>query len=52
MDQTDSFKFLDGNVAGIYGVKKVPTNFLIDPEGLVVGVDVPLREIIGILKDK
>jgi thiol-disulfide isomerase/thioredoxin len=52
MDLTNSFKFLDGNVAGIYGVKQVPTNFLIDPEGVVVRVDVPLKEIVGILKDK
>lgn len=49
MDKTDSFKFLDGNVAGIYGVKQVPTNFLIDPKGVVIAVDVPLSEIDGLL---
>lgn len=45
MDQTDSFKFLDGNVASIYGVKQVPTNFLINPVGKVIGVNVALAEI-------
>jgi thiol-disulfide isomerase/thioredoxin len=49
MDQTDSFKFLDGNVAGIYGVKQVPTNFLIDPKGIVVAVDVPLSDVEDLL---
>ena len=45
MDKTDSFKFLDGNVAGIYGIKRVPTNFLIDPYGKVVAVDLPVAEV-------
>jgi thiol-disulfide isomerase/thioredoxin len=51
MDKTDSFKFLDGNVASIYGVKKVPTNFLIGPQGVVLGVGVPLAEIAPLLKE-
>lgn len=45
MDYTKSFKFLGGNIAGIYGVNQVPTNFLIDPEGMVVGVSLPLQEV-------
>lgn len=45
MDQTESLKFLGGEVASLYGVNKVPTNFLIDPDGYVVGVNVPLAEI-------
>ncbi|WP_020571458.1 TlpA family protein disulfide reductase [Neolewinella persica] len=45
MDYTKSFKFLGGNIAGMYGVKQVPTNFLIDPDTGVVGVNVPLDEI-------
>lgn len=49
MDQTNSFKFLDGKVAGIYGVRRVPSNFLIDPGGVVIGVDVPLGEIESLL---
>lgn len=45
MDYTKSFKFLGGNIAGQYGVNQVPTNFLIDPEGMVVGVSLPLQEV-------
>lgn len=51
MDKTESFKFLGGNVASVYGVNKVPTNFLIDPEGVVVGVDMPLGAINDFLKN-
>jgi thiol-disulfide isomerase/thioredoxin len=45
MDQTESLKFLGGDVASLYGVNKVPTNFLIDPKGQVIGVNVPLAEV-------
>lgn len=49
MDNTDSFKFLDGEVASLYGVKQVPLNFLIDPQGYIVAVNVALAEIPAIL---
>ncbi|MEM9525221.1 MAG: TlpA disulfide reductase family protein [Bacteroidota bacterium] len=45
MDQTSSLKFLGGTVASRYGVNQVPTNFLIDPDGKVMEVNVPLVEI-------
>jgi thiol-disulfide isomerase/thioredoxin len=45
MDYTKSFKFLGGNIAGMYGVNQVPTNFLIDPQGKVVKVNAVLGEI-------
>jgi len=45
MDHTESFKFLGGSVASTYGVKQVPTSFLIDPAGKVLGVDLPFDEI-------
>lgn len=45
MDKTNSLKFLGGEIATVYGVKQVPTNFLIDPMGKVLGVDVALSSI-------
>lgn len=45
MDQTASLKFLGGEVASLYGVNRVPTNILIDGDGYVVKVDVPLRDV-------
>jgi len=45
MDQTSNLKFLGGELASLYGVNQVPTNFLIDPTGKVIGVDLTLPEI-------
>ncbi len=45
MDQTGSLKFLGGEIASLYGVNQVPTNFLIDPDGRVIGVDIPPSEV-------
>lgn len=45
MDQTASLKFLGGEVASLYGVNQVPTNFFIDPNGKIIGVNLPLSEI-------
>ncbi|MEO0735071.1 MAG: TlpA disulfide reductase family protein [Bacteroidota bacterium] len=45
LDRTDSFRFLMGDLASLYGVRRIPTNFLIDPAGKVIGIDVPLASI-------
>jgi len=50
METTNSLKFLGGKVAEFYGVNQVPTNFLIGPDGVVVGVDVPLSDIPSFIK--
>lgn len=49
MDQTESFKFLGGNVAGRYGIKQVPTNIFIDPDGRIIEVNVKLRDVSGLI---
>lgn len=49
MDYTSSFRFLGGEVASLYGVKQVPLNFLIDPQGYIVAVNAALPEISAIL---
>lgn len=45
MDGNSSLRFLDGPLSQLYGVNRVPTNFLIDPAGRVLGVDVPPAEV-------
>lgn len=45
MDKTDSFKFLGGQVATQYGVKQVPTNFLIDPQGQILAINVAPEKV-------
>ncbi len=45
MDQATSLRFFDSPIAGLYGVKQVPTKFLIDEKGVVIGVDQSMEEI-------
>ena len=39
MDQSKSLRFLDGPVASLYGVKQVPTKYLINQKGVIMGVN-------------
>lgn len=50
MDQTGSTRFLNGPISELYGVNSVPTDFLIDPQGKVVGVDLPFTEVVSIVQ--
>ncbi|MEM7573878.1 MAG: TlpA disulfide reductase family protein [Bacteroidota bacterium] len=50
MDATSSLKFLNGPISDLYGVNQVPTHFLINPAGEVVGVDLSWREILSEIK--
>lgn len=49
MDKTTNTKFLNGPISDLYGVNSVPTDFLIDPEGRVVGVNLPFEEVLKIV---
>lgn len=46
MDETNSLKFLNGPISDLYGVNQVPTHFLINPAGEVIGVDLAWNEIL------
>ena len=52
MDQAESLRFFDSPIADIYGVKQVPTKFLIDEEGVIIGVDQSFEEIAAFLEKK
>lgn len=45
MDGTESLRFLSGNIASLYGINRVPTNVLINPEGSILGLNVSLSDI-------
>ncbi|RMG85092.1 MAG: TlpA family protein disulfide reductase [Bacteroidetes bacterium] len=45
IDLNSNFKFFDAKIAGAFGVKEVPTKFLINPEGRIVGVNQSAEEI-------
>lgn len=51
VDLTESYKFFNSEIASLYGVKQVPTKFLIDEKGNIIGVDMPFSEIEAFLKN-
>lgn len=45
MDKVNSFKFFDAPIANSYGVREVPSKFLLNPELQTIGVNQSINEI-------
>jgi thiol-disulfide isomerase/thioredoxin len=45
IDPVSNFRFFDSPIANDYGVKQLPTKFLIGPDRKIVAVDMPLEAI-------
>jgi len=45
LDLSTSLRFFNGPIASDYGVKEVPTKYLISPDGVIIGVNLPFEEI-------
>ncbi len=45
LDQSDNLRFFEGSLADAYGVKQIPTTYLIDPEGTIIGVNPSARNV-------
>ena len=52
LDKTTSSKFFNGRLADLYGVKQVPTTFLIDEKGLIIGVNLGIPEMDRMLEER
>jgi thiol-disulfide isomerase/thioredoxin len=52
IDPVSNFRFFDSPIASAYGVKQLPTKFLIGPGREVVGVDMPLAEVENYLSER
>ena len=39
LDTAEDLRFFDSEIAGKYGVKQVPTKFLLNGDGIIIGVD-------------
>lgn len=51
LDTTGSLKFFDGPVAKEFGVKEVPSNYLLNAEGRIIGVNLRMQELADILEN-
>lgn len=45
LDQTSSMKFFNSPIATLYKVRALPSNYLIDPQGMIIGVNVSPEEV-------
>ncbi len=52
LDRATSLRFFDSPVAALYGVKQTPTTFLVNPNGYILGLNMPLAEIERLLARK
>ena len=52
IDPVSSYKFFDSPIAGSYGVKQLPTKFLLDGERKIVGVDMAVEAVDGFLGER
>jgi len=52
-DPISNFKMFNAKIATeLYGVREVPTKYLIDPKGMIIGVNMPIEEIEMVLQGK
>jgi thiol-disulfide isomerase/thioredoxin len=52
LDKTTSSKFFNGEIANLYGIKEVPTTFLINEKSVIIGVNLDVSKIDKMLKEK
>lgn len=45
LDQTSSMKFFNSPIATLYKVRALPSNYLIDPKGVIIGVNLTPEEV-------
>ncbi len=50
--QVCDFQYMDSPIAKAYGVRVIPTKFLLNTEGVIIGVNQPLEEIEKVLDAK
>jgi thiol-disulfide isomerase/thioredoxin len=50
-DQASSLRFFDSRLAELYGVKQVPTKYLLNPDGRIIAVDPSIEQTDKILAE-
>jgi len=51
LDRTQSTRFFDSELAELYGVKQLPTSYLLNPKGVIIGVDLSPADIGQVLSN-
>lgn len=52
MDQSSSLKFFNGDISSLYGITEVPTSYLIDPQGQIIGVNMEAEQVARLLEQR
>lgn len=52
LDESTSLKFFNGEISGLYGIVEVPTSYLIDPKGQIIGVNMEPGQIERLLQQR
>ena len=52
LDQVSNFKFFDGHIATLYGIKQIPTRYLLNPDGVIVKVNPTLTSLETFLEER
>lgn len=52
MDQSSSLKFFNGEISSLYGIAEVPTSYLIDPQGQIIGVNMEAEQVARLLDQR
>lgn len=52
LDGSASLRFFDAPIANLYGVKSVPTSYLLNPAGQIIGVNLEPRQVDRLLKQR
>jgi thiol-disulfide isomerase/thioredoxin len=52
LDKATSLRFFDSPIANLYGIKEVPTNYLINEDGIIMGVNLSFGQIDKLLTNR
>jgi thiol-disulfide isomerase/thioredoxin len=52
LDKATSLRFFDSPIANLYGVKELPTTYLVNKEGMIMGVNLSFEQIDKLLTNR
>ena len=50
MDENQDMRFFDAKIAGLFGIKEVPSKYLLNPTGEIIGVNLSFEQMDNLLK--